>query len=50
VGEANSRVAGRTFNDSSAWAQQTGLLSVLDDKEGRAVLDTAAGVLELCFA
>jgi hypothetical protein len=49
MGKSDARVARCAFNDGATWTQQTGLLSVLDDKEGRAVLDAASGILEFGF-
>lgn len=48
--KANASVSRRAFDDGATGLQQPELLGVLDDVEGSAVFDAAAGILELCFA
>ena len=46
-GEGDAGVAARAFEDDRVGAEETALLGVLDDGEGEAVFDGAAGVEEL---
>ena len=50
VREADACVAGGAFDDGAARGEEGALFGVLDDVEGGAVFDAAAGVLEFGFA
>jgi metal-dependent HD superfamily phosphatase/phosphodiesterase len=50
VGKPNASVSSRSFDDSTARAQQTLLLGILHDIQGGAVFDATSRVLELGLA
>lgn len=50
MGEADAGVSGGAFDDGAAGLEEAEFLGVLDDVEGGAVFDAAAGVLEFGFA
>lgn len=50
MSKANASVTGGTFNNCTARFQETLLFGILDNEESRPILNTTAGVLELCLA
>ena len=48
--EADARVAGGALHDGAAWLQRAASFRVLNDVEGRTVLDGASGIQELSLA